>query len=179
MYTYSYDQFSNNETYECSQNWKHNHYKTKHNTTCIYLWDIIYTYETHLINAYKCLKFQQHPTKLSYFISEYDINIRQSGTPTKIFCMSHGPISIRRLSFPGMGIPMLKVRWSWDRLFFNMWIPVLVRWHLYIETAPRSIPWLQMHWFLAWQGHTSVCKGLRNTSFENILFNFIVVSLLI
>ena len=32
---------------------------------------------------------------------------------------------------------MLKIRQSWDRLVFNMGIPILVRRHLYIETAPR------------------------------------------
>ena len=32
----------------------------------------------------------------------------------------------------------LKIRRSWDRIIFNMGIPILVRWHLYIETAPRS-----------------------------------------
>ena len=37
--------------------------------------------------------------------------------------------------FPGMGIPMLKIRWSRDRLIFNMGIPILVRQHLYIETS--------------------------------------------
>ena len=36
-----------------------------------------------------------------------------------------------------MGIPMLKIGRSWDRLIVNMRIPMLVR-HLYIETAPRS-----------------------------------------
>ena len=39
-----------------------------------------------------------------------------------------------------MGIPMLKIRWSWDGLIFNMGIPILVRRHLYTETAP-SIFW--------------------------------------
>ena len=34
-----------------------------------------------------------------------------------------------------MGIPMLKIRWSWVPFIFNMGIPILVRWHLYIETA--------------------------------------------
>ena len=51
---------------------------------------------------------------------------------------SQGPLSIWRLSFPGMGIPMLKVRRSRDRLIFNIGIPILVRRHLYIETAPRT-----------------------------------------
>ena len=36
-----------------------------------------------------------------------------------------------------MGIPMLKIRRSQDRLIFNMGIPILVRRHLYIETVPR------------------------------------------
>ena len=35
-----------------------------------------------------------------------------------------------------MRIPMWKIRPSWDRLTFNMRIPILVRRHLYIETAP-------------------------------------------
>ena len=43
-----------------------------------------------------------------------------------------------RLSFPGMGIPMLKIRQSRDRLIFNMGIPILVSWHLDIEMAPSS-----------------------------------------
>ena len=41
-----------------------------------------------------------------------------------------------RTVFPRYGIPMLKIRRSWDRLFFNMGIPILVRRHLYIEMAP-------------------------------------------
>ena len=48
-----------------------------------------------------------------------------------------GPVSIKRTSFPGMGIPMLKIRRSRsrDRLIINMGIHILVRRHLYIETA--------------------------------------------
>ena len=49
------------------------------------------------------------------------------------------PVSIWRPSFPGMGIPMLKIRWSRDRLIFNMGILILARRHLYIETAPWSL----------------------------------------
>ena len=47
---------------------------------------------------------------------------------------------------PGMGIPMSKIRRSWDRLIFNMGTPILVRRHLYIETAPRF-------WFCGWYVH--------------------------
>ena len=38
-----------------------------------------------------------------------------------------------------MEIPMLKIRRSWDRLILNMGIPLLVRRHLYIETAPWNL----------------------------------------
>ena len=43
-----------------------------------------------------------------------------------------------------MGIPMLKIRWSWDRLIFNIGIPVPLRQHLYIETTPWSCVWYLM-----------------------------------
>ena len=49
-----------------------------------------------------------------------------------------------------MGIPMLKIRRSWDHLIFNMGIPILVR-HLYTERAP----WW-MHKEFATPGHTLV-----------------------
>ena len=39
---------------------------------------------------------------------------------------------------PIYGIPMLKIRRSWDRLIFNMSIHILVRRHFYIEMAPCS-----------------------------------------
>ena len=56
--------------------------------------------------------------------------------PTK---WSLGPVSIWRPSFPGMGISMLKIRRSRDRLIFNMGIPILVRLHLFIGTSPRLL----------------------------------------
>ena len=40
--------------------------------------------------------------------------------------------------FPRYGIPMIKIRQSRDRLIFSMGIPILVRQHFYIETAPWS-----------------------------------------
>ena len=42
-----------------------------------------------------------------------------------------------------MGISMLKIRRSHDRLSLNMGIPILVRQHLYIETAPM---WFVCKW---------------------------------
>ena len=57
-----------------------------------------------------------------------------SGSP--MVSHNQGPVSILRPSFPGMRIPMLKIRRSRDCLIFNMGIPILVRRHFDIETAP-------------------------------------------
>ena len=49
-----------------------------------------------------------------------------------------GPrLNIKTVFFPSMGISMLKIRRSRDCHIFNMGVPILVRRHLYIETAPR------------------------------------------
>ena len=37
------------------------------------------------------------------------------------------------------GIPMLKIRWPWDRLIFNMGIAKLVRQHLYTDTRSFDV----------------------------------------
>ena len=39
--------------------------------------------------------------------------------------------------FPGMGIYIIKKKWSWDCLIFIMGIPTLVRGYLYIEMASK------------------------------------------
>ena len=44
--------------------------------------------------------------------------------------------------FPGMGIPMLKLL---DHIIFNMGIPMLVRYHLYIDKAHCRVD--LYHWF--------------------------------
>ena len=50
-----------------------------------------------------------------------------------------GPCLNIKTVFPSsMGILMLKIRRSRDRLIFNMGIPILERRHLYIEADPRS-----------------------------------------
>ena len=51
-----------------------------------------------------------------------------------------GPCLRIKTVFPGMGIPMLKIRRSWDRLIFNIGIPILVRRHFIL----RWLPDLQM-----------------------------------
>ena len=49
---------------------------------------------------------------------------------------AQGHVSISKPLFPGMGIPMSKLRQSQDRLIFNMGILTLVRRHLDSKTAP-------------------------------------------
>ena len=51
--------------------------------------------------------------------------------------MNSGPCLDIKTILLGMGIPMLKIRRSHDRLIFNMGIPILVKQYLYIETAQR------------------------------------------
>ena len=55
-----------------------------------------------------------------------------------VLIMISGPRLNITMSFSGMGIPMLKIRRSRNRLIFNVGIPILVRRHLYIQTAPAS-----------------------------------------
>ena len=49
------------------------------------------------------------------------------------YCQPGPRLNIKTV-FPGMGIPMLKIRRSWDRLIFNMGMPIPVRRYLDIET---------------------------------------------
>ena len=50
-----------------------------------------------------------------------------------------GPVSIYRPSFPGIGILMLKIRRSRDRLIFNMGIPILVRQSSLYWDGPQTV----------------------------------------
>ena len=34
--------------------------------------------------------------------------------------------------------PIVEIRWSYDHLISKMGFPILVRWHLYVELAPRK-----------------------------------------
>ena len=48
-----------------------------------------------------------------------------------------GAVSMQRCRLTSIGIPMLKIRRSRDRLIFNMGIPISGKDGLYIETGPR------------------------------------------
>ena len=70
---------------------------------------------------------ENHSTELISFVQCWN-KIGKHSTPVSHFNM--------KTIFPGMGIFMLKIKQAWDCLIFNMVIPILVRWHFYIETAP-------------------------------------------
>ena len=61
-----------------------------------------------------------------------------------------GPISTYKLSFPGIGIPIIKIRQLWDHHIFIMIIriPTLARLQLYNEMSLRYLD--HSEWFTAW-----------------------------
>ena len=46
--------------------------------------------------------------------------------------------------FPGIRIPTIKIRQSWDSLILILAFPILVIWHIYSETAPVTIDHLTL-----------------------------------
>ena len=58
--------------------------------------------------------------------------------PAAYGCKDTGPHVNIKMVFPDMGISIIKIRRSWDRLIFIMGIHILVRQHLHIETGPWS-----------------------------------------
>ena len=49
-----------------------------------------------------------------------------------------GPDSILRWHLTSIANPIVEIRRSYDRLISTMGFPILVRWHLYIETGPSQ-----------------------------------------
>ena len=50
--------------------------------------------------------------------------------------MVNHPDSIKRCHLTSIGNPIVEIKWSYDRLISTMGFPILVRWHLHIESAP-------------------------------------------
>ena len=50
-----------------------------------------------------------------------------------------GADSIKRCHLASIGNPIVEIRRSYDRLISTMGFPILVRWHLYIESGPRCL----------------------------------------
>ena len=49
-----------------------------------------------------------------------------------------GPHLNIKMVYPGMGIPIIKIRWSWDHLIFIMGIPIPGKMVFYIETPSSA-----------------------------------------
>ena len=64
-------------------------------------------------------------SEMAWIMDSLNVYLWQTRTP---------PLSFT--TYPGLEIPMLQIRRSWDRLIFNRGIPIVVRRHLYIDTAP-------------------------------------------
>ena len=76
----------------------------------------------------------RHGQNGTYFVQASMCQIYYLSKEVKEVRNLAGPHFHIKTIFPCMGIPMLKRRRSWDRLNFNMGIPILVRRHLYMET---------------------------------------------
>ena len=50
--------------------------------------------------------------------------------------LHQGADSIKRCHLTSIGNPIVEIRRSYDRLISTMGFPILVRWHLYIESGP-------------------------------------------
>ena len=55
-----------------------------------------------------------------------------------------GPDSILRCPLTGIANPIVEIRRSYDCLISTMGFPILVRWHLYIESVPWSLWYTKM-----------------------------------
>ena len=87
---------------------------------------------------FSVITMTRHSRKVYYFPQNFEVlthDIQHSRSSR-----SHslpGPRLNTKTVFPGIRIPMLKIRRPRDRLIFNMGIPKLARRHLYIETHHR------------------------------------------
>ena len=80
-----------------------------------------------------------------------------------------GPVSIRKTVFPGMGIPMLKIRRPVGRLIFNMGIAIPSKTVFLIETAPWSpLQHAELMYYMNRRRHLSVLS--MQLIYYNLLF---------
>ena len=114
-------------------------------------------------------------------------------TRTQLLCLLffQGADSIKRCHLTSIGNPIVEIRRSYDRLISTMGFPILVRWHLYIESGPRylhmkqSFITLSAHWratmdlhelgmYCSHSSFVSECKKL----WQVVLFILILFTLL-
>ena len=108
--------------------WPNSHDIVQHNHGSIQVFKVLCA--DNLCICSKCL------IQFLVIVSPFKINSPMSVHNIKI--MHLDPISIYKTTFLGMGIPMWKIRQLRDRFIFNIEIPILERWHLYIESPTTT-----------------------------------------
>ena len=73
------------------------------------------------------------------FMENYNVPDMRVLEKNKYHIRDLGPDSIKRCHLTSIGNPIVEIRRSYDRLISTMGFPILVRWHLYIESGPW--PW--------------------------------------
>ena len=66
--------------------------------------------------------------------------------------------SMLRCHLTSTGNPIVEIRLSYNSLISTVWFPILIRWHLYIESGPCLSCELPMSWLLT----TLWCKEFRH-----------------
>ena len=103
---------------------------------------IIISFRANLLNSVCCCVFSgglaQMEIGMASPIGDKPLSESAMTQSTEAYMSHQAP----RPSFPCIWIPMLKIRRSCYRLIFDMRIPILVRRHLYIETAHCRSQWL-------------------------------------
>ena len=95
-----------------------------------------------------------------------------------------GPDSILRWHLTSIGKPIVEIRRSYDRLIPTMGFPILIRWHLNIESGPWCHQVISCHGFgcvkwlnpcLKWWRMLSTCglSLLRNERNDKYICSFI------
>ena len=63
--------------------------------------------------------------------------VATGGKVQPILCLTKPEVHLNiQPILPGINISNIKIRSSLDHLIFKMGIPILVRWHIHIETVP-------------------------------------------
>ena len=86
-------------------------------------------------------------TRLSPFYHDHDraAMIGNIGKEWSAQC-NLGADSIKIYHLTSIGNPIVEIRRSYDRLISTMGFPILVRWHLYIESGPRALRQMWCFW---------------------------------
>ena len=73
------------------------------------------------------------------YLSMLGLRLNRVNRSAHRLVMYLGPDSIKRCRLISIGNPIVEIRRSYDRLISTMGFPILVRWHLYIESGPWSL----------------------------------------